>query len=104
MEDTEKLYAGWGELEREAPAFATEVRSRFEVNVHHILRTIRPDGSPRLSGTEVRIADGEVTLGMMPRSRKLADVRRDPASQSTLARRTKSSRVATRSYRAWSLR
>lgn len=31
-----------------------------------------------MSGTEVRIGDDQVTVGMMPGSRKLDDVRRDP--------------------------
>ncbi|MFN2555656.1 MAG: pyridoxamine 5'-phosphate oxidase family protein [Nitriliruptorales bacterium] len=70
--------ASWAEFERAAPELAAAFRSRFEANLHHVIGTIRADGSPRLSGTEVRIGDGEVTLGMMPDSKKLADVRRDP--------------------------
>ena len=69
---------GWAVFETEAPDLADRVRGRFAANLHHIIGTIRTDGSPRLSGTEVRIEDGDVTVGMMPRSRKLADVQRDP--------------------------
>ena len=69
---------GWAAFEADAPDLAERVRARFAANLHHIIGTIRSDGSPRLSGTEIRIEDGDVTVGMMPRSRKLADVQRDP--------------------------
>lgn len=70
--------ASWREFDRAAPGLADAVRNRFESNLHHVLGTIRPDGSPRLSGAEVRIDQDEVTIGMMPGSQKLSDVRRDP--------------------------
>ncbi|MBK9178009.1 MAG: pyridoxamine 5'-phosphate oxidase family protein [Acidimicrobiales bacterium] len=70
--------ASWSTFEHEAPELAASVRSRFAANPHHVLGTLRRDGSPRLSGTEVHIHDGEVWLGVMPGSRKLDDVRRDP--------------------------
>lgn len=78
MRETEGPHATWEQLKRQAPELASDIRGRFAANLHHILGTIRADGSPRLSGTEVRIASGELTLGMMPQSRKLSDVRRDP--------------------------
>ncbi len=67
----------WRDLELAAPDLAMAIRNRFQANRHHIVGTIRSDGSPRLSGTEVRIEDGEVTIGMMSGSQKLRDVRRD---------------------------
>lgn len=70
--------APWSSFLADAPALAAAVRARFEANLHHVLGTLRPDGSPRLSGTEVQFEDGHVTLGMMPGSRKLSDVRTDP--------------------------
>ncbi|MDP8961051.1 MAG: pyridoxamine 5'-phosphate oxidase family protein [Actinomycetota bacterium] len=70
--------AAWHEFERAAPTVADAIRGRFEAHLHHVLGTIRPDGSPRLSGTEVRIEHGEVTIGMMAGSQKLSDVQRDP--------------------------
>lgn len=70
--------APWSQLEREAPELATAIRARFEANPHHVLGTVRPTGAPRLSGTEVVFKEGELTVGMMSGSRKLADVRRDP--------------------------
>src|ERR1700710_774199 len=70
--------ANWDEVERDAPDFAARVRERFEAGTNKTLATLRRDGSPRISGTELRIADGQVTLGMMADSVKLVDVRRDP--------------------------
>jgi hypothetical protein len=68
----------WADVERDAPAFADRVRSVFAAGTNKTLATLRADGSPRISGTELEIAEGRATLGMMPASRKLADVRRDP--------------------------
>ncbi len=70
--------ATWDELAAEVPALAAAIHDRFAANLHHVVGTIRPDGSPRLSGSEVHFDDGEVTIGMMARSRKLADVERNP--------------------------
>jgi hypothetical protein len=40
---------------------------------------LRRDGSPRISGTEVSFdSDGQIYLGMMPRSVKALDLRTDP--------------------------
>lgn len=69
--------ATWAELAAAAPELADAIRGRFAASLHHVLGTIRRDGAPRLSGTEVAI-DEEVRLGMMPGSHKLRDVRRDP--------------------------
>jgi Pyridoxamine 5'-phosphate oxidase len=68
----------WDEMERDAPDLAARVRERFDAGTNKTLATLRRDGSPRISGTELRIADGQVTLGMMADSVKLADVRHDP--------------------------
>ena len=70
--------ATWAEFEADQPALAARVRGRFDVRKHKTLATLRPDGSPRISGIEVEFADGQVCLGMMPDSAKLRDVRRDP--------------------------
>lgn len=47
-------------------------------HVHRTMATLRADGSPRISGTEVVVADGELWLGSMPGARKAADLLRDP--------------------------
>ncbi|MDQ1720373.1 MAG: hypothetical protein QOI26_107 [Pseudonocardiales bacterium] len=67
----------WHELAQDAPDFADRVRSRFEAGTNKTLATLRRDGSPRISASELSFADGQVSLGMMPDSLKLADVRRD---------------------------
>jgi hypothetical protein len=70
--------ARWAEIERDAPEFAAQVRARFDAGTHKTIATLRRDGSPRISGTELVFAGGRVTLGMMGGSVKLGDVRRDP--------------------------
>ncbi len=42
------------------------------------LTTLRADGSPRISGIEPLFTSDELWLGMMPGSRKAADLLRDP--------------------------
>lgn len=70
--------ATWQDIEADAPEFAERVRSRFAAGIHKTIATLRKDGSPRISGSELDFKDGEVTLGMMGGSMKLLDVRRDP--------------------------
>ncbi len=69
--------ASWSTVELDVPDLAVAVRSRFAANRHHVLATIRHDGAPRLSGTEV-VIDDEVRLGMMTGAHKLGDIARDP--------------------------
>jgi len=70
--------ASWAEFASAEPALASRVRQRFDIRKHKTLATLRKDGSPRISGIEVEFADGELFLGMMPGSRKLDDLERDP--------------------------
>jgi hypothetical protein len=70
--------ARWADLEASEPEFAERVRQRFKAHRHSTMATLRKDGSPRISGTEVEFVDGEVVLGMMPGSLKDRDLRRDP--------------------------
>jgi hypothetical protein len=65
------------ELEEAEPQLAGAVRAFFGARVHHMLATVRPDGSPRISGTEVIFAHGDVWLGSMWRSPKARDLIRD---------------------------
>lgn len=61
------------------PELADHLRRCFAVRKHATLATVRRDGSPRISGTEVEFdADGEIYLGMMPGSMKALDLGRDP--------------------------
>ena len=66
-----------------APDLAAAVEARFAAHIHHVIGTLRRDGAPRLSGTEVQIEDGRLRVGMMPGSHKLADIRRDPRVEIT---------------------
>ena len=42
------------------------------------MATLRRDGSPRISGTEIEFADGGLRIGSMPGAVKALDLRRDP--------------------------
>ena len=70
--------ATWGEFAHAEPAFAARVRDLLDAHRHKTIATLRADGSPRISGIEASIADGELTFGSMPGARKGADLRRDP--------------------------
>ncbi|MGO4461470.1 pyridoxamine 5'-phosphate oxidase family protein [Streptomyces sp. M-16] len=68
----------WAAFEKAEPEFAAAVRARFAQYPHHVLGTLRKDGSPRLSGLNVDFRGGEMWLGMMPGSLKALDLQRDP--------------------------
>ncbi len=67
----------WADVEAAEPELAAEARRLFEAHHHHTLATLRRDGSPRISGTEVRFRDGELFIGSMWEARKALDLRRD---------------------------
>ena len=67
----------WHRFARADPDLAERVGRLFTTHRHHTMATLRSDGSPRISGTEVKIEDGEFVLGMMPGTRRAADLRRD---------------------------
>jgi hypothetical protein len=68
----------WDDVVTAAPELAELVRSRFAVRKHATLATLRRDGAPRISGSEVEFADGQLVLGSMPDARKAHDLQRDP--------------------------
>jgi hypothetical protein len=68
----------WTQIEADAPDLAERVRRRFGMGVNKTIATLRRDGAPRISASELEFDGGEVTLGMMGGSMKLLDVRRDP--------------------------
>ena len=68
----------WNVVEDEAPELAAQARRFLDAHVHKTLATLRRDGSPRISGTEVVFAEGELWLGSMWRSLKALDLLRDP--------------------------
>ena len=70
--------ASWAEVEAAAPELAERARSLLDAHVHKTLATIRRDGSPRISGTETRLVDGQLWIGSMWQARKAQDLQRDP--------------------------
>jgi Pyridoxamine 5'-phosphate oxidase len=70
--------ASWTEFEAAAPEFASRVRSLISSHRHLTMATLRRDGSPRISGTEVEFANGQLQIGSMPGAVKALDLRRDP--------------------------
>ena len=70
--------ASWSEIEADAPELAAQAHGFLDAFVHKTLATLRRDGSPRISGSEVIFAEGELWLGSMWRSLKALDLRRDP--------------------------
>jgi hypothetical protein len=68
----------WSEVETEATELAVLARGFFDAHAHKTLATLRRDGSPRVSATEVDFAEGELWLGSMWRSLKALDLQRDP--------------------------
>lgn len=70
--------ARWDEVVAAEPEFAERVRQRFAARKHSTLATLRRDGSPRISATEVDFSDGDVWLGSMAGALKALDLRRDP--------------------------
>ena len=69
--------ASWSEFEAAAPELAERVRARLDAHVHKTLATVRRDGSPRISGTETQLVDGELWIGSMWHARKALDLQRD---------------------------
>jgi hypothetical protein len=70
--------ARWSEVEREAPELVATARGFLDSGVHKTLATLRRDGSPRISGSEIVIRDGDLWLGSMWQALKARDLQRDP--------------------------
>jgi len=68
----------WSEFEAAAPELAKRVRARLDAHTHKTLATIRSDGSPRISGTETALREGELWIGSMWQARKAHDLQGDP--------------------------
>jgi hypothetical protein len=70
--------ANWSEVEAQAPELAARARGFLDAFRHKTLATLRRDGSPRISGSELEIEGGEMWLGSMWRAVKALDLKRDP--------------------------
>jgi hypothetical protein len=69
--------ATWGEFEAAQPEFARRARNLMTTRKHLTMATLRRDGSPRISGTEVQFEGDDLRIGSMPGARKALDLRRD---------------------------
>jgi hypothetical protein len=70
--------ASWAEFEEAEPQFAGRVRTLLTSRKHLTMATLRRDGSPRISGTEIQLVDGQIRIGSMSGAVKAQDLRRDP--------------------------
>jgi hypothetical protein len=70
--------ATWAAFEAEAPELAARIRARLDAHKHKTIATLRRDGSPRISGIECEIEDGELQFGSMWQGVKALDLLRDP--------------------------
>ncbi|WP_329017260.1 pyridoxamine 5'-phosphate oxidase family protein [Streptomyces sp. NBC_00690] len=75
---TPAVGSSWADFQHAEPDFAQTVQARFARHRHHVLATLRKDGSPRVTGLEVIFREGQLWLGMMPDSLKARDLVRDP--------------------------
>ena len=70
--------ASWAEFEATEPDFAARARALLAARKHLTMATVRKNGSPRISGTEITFEGGELRIGSMPNAVKALDLRRDP--------------------------
>ncbi|NJD29864.1 MAG: pyridoxamine 5'-phosphate oxidase family protein [Chloroflexi bacterium] len=68
----------WADFAESAPELADLGLAGFREANLCLLGTLRADGWPRISPCEIYFVDGELMLGMMPRSTKVRDLQRDP--------------------------
>jgi hypothetical protein len=68
----------WAGFEAQAPDLASRVAARFAAHPHHVVGTVAGDGRPRLWGSNIYLAGGEMWFGAMPGSLRVADLGRDP--------------------------
>lgn len=72
----------WAEFAVESPDLAASVRARLEAHPHHVIATLRADGTPRVSGTNVEFHEEgtatELRIGCMAGAVKAADLKRNP--------------------------
>jgi hypothetical protein len=72
-----RTLVSWQRFVDEQPEMAQAVKARFDFTKHHVLATLRKDGSPRVSGTEVIFSGDDLLIGSMWRSVKALDLLRD---------------------------
>jgi len=67
----------WNTFASTEPDLARRVRELFTAHKHHTMATLRRDGSPRISGTEVSFGNDGLALGMVAGALRAFDLRRD---------------------------
>jgi pyridoxamine 5'-phosphate oxidase-like protein len=70
--------ARWAEVKLAAPELAAAVQRSFDAHKHKTMATLRKDGSPRISGTEVDFVGDDMFLGSMLGAMKARDLLHDP--------------------------
>ena len=70
--------ATWAQFETAQPDFARRVRKLMTSRKHLTMATLRRDGSPRISGTEVQFSGEHLQIGSMPHAVKAIDMLRNP--------------------------
>jgi hypothetical protein len=70
--------ASWDTVTQQAPELAAAAQRAFDAHKHKTMATLRKDGSPRISGTELDFRGGEIYLGSMWGAAKARDLQRDP--------------------------
>jgi hypothetical protein len=68
----------WGDVVVAAPTLAASVQRRFLAHAHHVLATVRPDGRPRVNGTNVFFTDGLLWFGTLVSARRVHDLQSNP--------------------------
>lgn len=68
----------WGDFEASEPDFSSRILSRFSAHPHHVVATVAADGRPRVWGSNIFVNDGELWLGAMSGSLRVADLLREP--------------------------
>ncbi|MGH3727906.1 MAG: pyridoxamine 5'-phosphate oxidase family protein [Micromonosporaceae bacterium] len=67
----------WTEFVRVCPDLGKAAQQRFEREQIFLLGTLRPDGSPRISGVECDFVGDDLMVGMIWQSAKARDLQRD---------------------------
>ncbi len=70
--------SSWRQFTAEAPDLARIVEAGLRRSKHHVLASLRADGSPRVSGTELDFWTDHLTMGSMYGAVKARDLQRDP--------------------------
>lgn len=68
----------WGDFARLAADLAERARLIVTAHPHHVIATLRRDGSPRVGGTNVFVTGDTLWIGMMKVAARVEDLRRDP--------------------------